>query len=524
MAPRSRKSAEAVTPVQQPVPPTAAPVAASAQLSVQALVDVGNQAVLFASVALPADRIESIGVMEGSVAPTYRPLVSMKDTARLHVHAEPGQGSATLTRLCANLSPLMLSTPHVVVAVMFKDRSRAAGSAPVIQAGTPELRARLPVLKPGIAQLAELARLAADSNPVLGRLYTALSQAIRVMENPYVGAFDAVIDGRAEGWVYNTLKPLERVEVVLMEGERPLAYGMADIFRDDLREAKKSDGSVKFSLPVPRRLYDGKPHELHIAVAQGGQRVGAKPRTFEGPNLQVPPISPVIEFEISEKLIAAAAGKLGESARALQFEHIMRKMLVALDTGDTAEARGLLEGLSLRIKGLPLIGLYQGLVELQAKQHEKAVSYLKTVVQSAPDFMWAHVALADAHMAQGQFADAQAAMDAASRLAPKVRPIQARLQKMELDNLLKNVEFLKDASARARALEVCKKAILGDTGNRALTEAYHKIEMAGRSGADVPALMRYESSAAAALRHERIVVEVLLNALTRPTKMRNEPV
>ncbi|HEX4880096.1 MAG TPA: hypothetical protein VFV39_09655, partial [Limnobacter sp.] len=81
---------------------------------------------------------------------------------------------------------------------------------------------------------------------------------------------DGIIGGVVEGWVWCPHHPERRYEVQAWCANRLVGYGVANIYREDLARAGKSDGKIKFELNLARHLYDGKTHNLQIKVVGQG--------------------------------------------------------------------------------------------------------------------------------------------------------------------------------------------------------------------------------------------------------------
>lgn len=69
------------------------------------------------------------------------------------------------------------------------------------------------------------------------------------------------------GWVYDKTNPDAPVSVEVFAGESLLSRLVANVFRQDLRDAGKGNGNHSFSLPTPPRIKDGQPHQIVIRIA-----------------------------------------------------------------------------------------------------------------------------------------------------------------------------------------------------------------------------------------------------------------
>lgn len=85
------------------------------------------------------------------------------------------------------------------------------------------------------------------------------------------GHFDGVTDNHAQGWLYSADAPRTRLEVELVSGDRVVARGIANGFRQSLLDDGIGDGKHAFSIPLPAALCDGQAHDLSIREAYTGQ-------------------------------------------------------------------------------------------------------------------------------------------------------------------------------------------------------------------------------------------------------------
>ena len=81
------------------------------------------------------------------------------------------------------------------------------------------------------------------------------------------GHFDAVKEGRVEGWAFDPEHPTRRVAIEIWSDGAFVALGEANLFREDLLNAGFSDGHVHYSIPLPQRLHDGAEHAIAVRVA-----------------------------------------------------------------------------------------------------------------------------------------------------------------------------------------------------------------------------------------------------------------
>ncbi|HXS46775.1 MAG TPA: hypothetical protein VN756_04875 [Solirubrobacterales bacterium] len=87
------------------------------------------------------------------------------------------------------------------------------------------------------------------------------------------GRLEAVVDGRAIGWVWDPERPEETLEVkVLVDGEA-VAKGRADVTRPVLAEAGIGDGRYGFDVPLPERLSEEPTHTIKVVALPRGDEV-----------------------------------------------------------------------------------------------------------------------------------------------------------------------------------------------------------------------------------------------------------
>ncbi|OAQ19870.1 glycosyltransferase [Thermosulfurimonas dismutans] len=92
------------------------------------------------------------------------------------------------------------------------------------------------------------------------------------------GHFDRVDGLYVHGWAFNPENPEERVEVVVLVDGKPVAEGVADQFREDLKEAGIGDGGYAFVIKLPNEIADGKEHEIRVVVKNTGNDLENSPQ------------------------------------------------------------------------------------------------------------------------------------------------------------------------------------------------------------------------------------------------------
>ena len=82
----------------------------------------------------------------------------------------------------------------------------------------------------------------------------------------YEGSLDAVTCEAIKGWAWRKDRPNEPVDVDVLAEQRVIATVSANVPRDDLKAAGKSDGAHAFSVAPPPSLRDGKQHQIRIRI------------------------------------------------------------------------------------------------------------------------------------------------------------------------------------------------------------------------------------------------------------------
>ena len=92
---------------------------------------------------------------------------------------------------------------------------------------------------------------------------------------PIKAFFDAVEEGRANGWAFDPAAPEKKVKIEIWVDGYFAALGEANLFRDDLLKAGIGDGHAHFSIPLPDRVYDGVEHTVTARIAGSIEPFGA---------------------------------------------------------------------------------------------------------------------------------------------------------------------------------------------------------------------------------------------------------
>jgi hypothetical protein len=95
----------------------------------------------------------------------------------------------------------------------------------------------------------------------------ALSAVNQSQPSTYEGFHDETDCNSIKGWAWDTLRPNDPVNVDIYDGDTLIATVTADMFRKDLLEARKGNGSHAFDYRVPAQLKDGRGHRIRLKIA-----------------------------------------------------------------------------------------------------------------------------------------------------------------------------------------------------------------------------------------------------------------
>ena len=100
------------------------------------------------------------------------------------------------------------------------------------------------------------------------------------------GTLDRVGCERIEGWAWDRQKPDAPIAVEIYDGETLVVTATADRLRQDLIRGRKGNGRHGFVVNTPPSLRDGKTHEIHAKIADGGFELNKSPQELECPASQ----------------------------------------------------------------------------------------------------------------------------------------------------------------------------------------------------------------------------------------------
>jgi hypothetical protein len=99
------------------------------------------------------------------------------------------------------------------------------------------------------------------------------------------GALDVVNADGIAGWAWDSSQPDTPIKVDIYDGDKKLATIVADQFRPDLLDDKRTmgDGKHAFNYATPDSLKDGKSHTIRAKVAGTDTELYGSPKVFKSP-------------------------------------------------------------------------------------------------------------------------------------------------------------------------------------------------------------------------------------------------
>lgn len=402
------------------------PLSHGVKVSLAAALPFGAQAALYGEVNCMAIDLQTLGHVKNALMPEFVSLAQCANSRQFVV--EPSEGGTTL-RWVALVNARAFQKGRMQAGFQFTDRSKvmfpvelaATDSAPQSPLFTD------PVLRSLLARLAEdadNAELQAAINPVAPVATVTTAPAVVVAPAPaapvvpeaaapavapapvppkpvvrelFEGRFDTVIEGRAEGWLYNHRRPDTRYDIDLLVNDRLVAWGTADLYREDLQQAKKGDGRVKFSIPLPRRVLGGQPKRI-VARVHGTQVVlgfhDLVPTGFEVPSVEGLLITP--------DNYALAAERLGLNHTADRT--LLDRLYLCFENGDTVQATRMHTQAADRLRAVApeFEVLFRAQLELMQQRTAEAIDLVAQAVDANPNswLLWEAKSAMDLHVHQ----------------------------------------------------------------------------------------------------------------------------
>lgn len=359
-------------------------------------VQLGSRCVVLGVINRPISQLLSLGYAKNSMMPEFVQLADCKNPTQF-ISADSSSGE--FVNWAALLPARVFQDNSLKASFQFTDRSKCIFPLELASLNEPSV---LAFLSADFSQKAISIRLVESTNdpealrawqqvlhtkssaPSVPQRVTVPAPVSRRPNDRFEGRFDTIIEGRAEGWVFNHSKPDQRYEVDIYAENRLVAWGKADLFREDLELAKKGDGRIKFSIPLPRRVLAGHAKKI-IARVHGTHTIlgrhDFKPTDFE-------PATPR-PLLISESQFAKVQQVLNGTEQEKLLPGIER-IQVCFENGDQGQARKLLDQLrpQLMTDAPDYAQIFDAQLQISEGQIDAALSRINNAADNNP-FSWA---------------------------------------------------------------------------------------------------------------------------------------
>lgn len=85
-----------------------------------------------------------------------------------------------------------------------------------------------------------------------------------------------------EGWAYDPRNPSDSVSVEIRDGDRVVGQAIANLFREDLKEAGIGDGHHHFKFNLPADILNGQSHSISVTPTRSKTQLDNSPQMLEG--------------------------------------------------------------------------------------------------------------------------------------------------------------------------------------------------------------------------------------------------
>lgn len=104
-------------------------------------------------------------------------------------------------------------------------------------------------------------------------------KTITCAANDYNGRFEMANCSLVSGWVWDKNNPATALTVELVEGTTVVGTGLANVFKQTLKDQGYGTGNYGFSFSLPASLKDGKAHQLSVRVNGSSYILSDSPRS-----------------------------------------------------------------------------------------------------------------------------------------------------------------------------------------------------------------------------------------------------
>lgn len=374
----------------------------------------------------------------------------------------------------------------------------------------------------GPSAMAALFKAQRSNASELKTLVKSLNQLQAQSANVFLGKVDAVLGGMIEGWLWNPAQPNKRFEVQAWLGDRLVGYGLANVWREDLAQAGKGDGRVKFEVKVAHALNDGQQHLVQMKIVDSDthqiiQELG-KPLAYQHVNKSFAfAIKPeIMGCELDRRMVKALLKKANLGPNGQAIEAGFRKVSMHLENLDYKSARQL-------INGLMQLGFDNGFSRTKLAESYlvegdfvQAVDIFKQVASKAKDFVWAYLGLGYVYERLFDVQHAIAAYQHALTISPNLSNIASRVEALQAEfSLGMQAEHEQSPAALEGLIKHAQRGLIANASDYTLSQKIHgfQLQLKTLAGAHVAEPVEYatESIALRRLRHARIYLQSCLN-------------
>lgn len=273
------------------------------------------------------------------------------------------------------------------------------------------------------------------------------------------GHLDAITDGYAEGWVFDSLHPERRLNVEILNGERVVARGTADQFREDLKKAGIGDGCYKFSLRLSYELFDGQPHHLTARVTNTARQLDGGAKIFEA-TATTPGDLDLMGRAATLQLAKILAQRSVEPAKARTFLAAVEDANLAMEMHEFDDALRRFQEIQDKYDVQALVQCKLGETYMLAQRFEEAASAFHRATQILGNHAWAFLSLGNAYRKLGAWSDAEDAYRAALAIEPNAALFKQRLAEVTPHALPERCERLIAEGKFEEAIKTARHALI----------------------------------------------------------------
>lgn len=284
--------------------------------------------------------------------------------------------------------------------------------------------------------------------------------AVRHVPGPvYRGHFDAIVDGYAEGWAFDPTAPDSRLSVDIMDGNVVVGRGIADQFREDLRDLQIGDGRYKFRVRLSFEIFNAQPHHLIARVTGTEHELDGGAKFFEAPS------SPAGDFALMGRaptlqLAQRISSAFSDSVRASRFLAAVHDANLAMEMRAFDDALGRFQAIHDTYETPAFTHCKLGETLMLAGRYNEAAAEFRRVTEIAPDYAWAFFCLGDAYRMSQDWEEAEEAYRGALQLAPMSGAFQNRLAEVTVRSLPQRCDRLLNEGHFDTAVKLARRGIL----------------------------------------------------------------